>query len=283
MKEPSTNYSYLIRPKKSLFDLQLNELWRYRDLVGLFVRRDFVAMYKQTILGPLWFVIQPLLTTLMYTIVFANIAKISTSGLPPVVFYLSGTVAWTYFSTSLVKTSDTFIQNAKIFGKVYFPRLSVPVSIILSNLIQFFIQFALLMVIIGIYYLKGYHFNIGPRALLIPVLLILFAGFGLGFGIIVSSLTTKYRDLKQLVNFGVQLWMYATPVIVPLSEVKGNFRLVFILNPLTGAVETFRYLLLGNGVLSYPLLAYSIVCMLVILALGVLLFNRIEQNFMDVI
>jgi lipopolysaccharide transport system permease protein len=271
----------VIRPTRSLFDVNLREIWRYRDLILLFVRRDFVALYKQTILGPLWFLIQPLLTTLMYTIVFAHIAKISTSNMPPMLFYMSGTVAWTYFSTSLVKTSETFINNANIFGKVYFPRLAVPLSIILSNMIQFFIQFTLFLFIMLIYAIRGIHFKLGSDILLIPYLLIVLAGLGLGFGIIISSLTTKYRDLKQLVSFGVQLWMYVTPVIFPLSEINGKYRIFFLINPLTGVIETFRAILLGVGELNIFYLGYSTGFMLVLIIVGVILFNRIERNFMD--
>src|SRR6218665_1774260 len=194
-------YHLRIKPQKSLFDVDLKELWKYRDLVILFVRRDFVSLYKQTILGPLWFIIQPLISTLMFTIVFAKVAKISTAGLPPIIFYLSGTIAWNYFSTTLLKTSDTFTQNASIFGKVYFPRLTVPISIVISNLIQFVIQFILLIVIMIIYSFSGFDFKVDITILLIPFMLLILAGLGLGFGIIISSLTTKYRDLKQLVSF----------------------------------------------------------------------------------
>lgn len=280
---PDKNFITLIRPRKSPWELNFHELWQYRDLILLFVRRDFVALYKQTILGPLWFLIQPLLTTLMYTIVFANIAKISTSNMPAILFYMSGTVAWTYFSTSLLKTSDTFIQNANIFGKVYFPRMAVPVSIILSNLILFLIQFLLLAGIMIIYAFRGIEYNLGPELLLIPFLLLLLAGLGLGFGIIVSSLTTKYRDLKQLVTFGVQLWMYATPVIFPLSEIDGKYRIIFLLNPLTGVIESFRSILLGVGEVNINYLLYSTVFMIILVLAGILLFNRIEKNFMDYI
>jgi len=271
----------VIKPKRSLWELNLREIWQYRDLIILFVRRDFVALYKQTILGPLWFIIQPLLTTIMYTIVFANIAKISTSNMPPILFYMSGTVAWTYFSTSLVKTSDTFINNANIFGKVYFPRMAVPLSIIISNLIQFCIQFCLLSIFIFIYSLRGIQFNLGASLLFIPFLVMILAGLGLGFGIVVSSLTTKYRDLKQLVAFGVQLWMYATPVIFPLSEIDGKYRVFFLLNPLTGVIESFRSILLGIGEANFLYLGYSTGFMIVLLLIGLLLFNRIERNFMD--
>ena len=217
----------------------------------------------------------------MYTIVFARIAKIPTGGLPPILFYMSGTVAWTYFSTSLLKTSDTFISNASIFGKVYFPRLSVPISVTISNLIQFAIQLGLLLTIMMYFVFQGVRFDIGITLLLIPVLLIILAGLGLGFGIIISSLTTKYRDLKQLVTFGVQLWMYVTPVIIPLSSVPGKYRIFFLINPLTGLVESFRAVLLGSGELNYAHLGYSAGFMLMVLTIGILLFNRIERNFMD--
>jgi lipopolysaccharide transport system permease protein len=274
-------YHLRIEPKKSLFDINLKELWAYRDLIALFVRRDFVALYKQTILGPLWFIIQPLLSTAMFTIVFAKIAQFSTANLPPVVFYLSGTVAWNYFSTTLLKTSDTFTQNASIFGKVYFPRLTVPVSIVISNLIQFAIQFTLLALIIIYYSFNGYDFHFDLTLLLIPVMLLILAGLGLGFGILISSLTTKYRDLKQLISFGVQLWMYITPIIFPLSSVSGKYRIFFVMNPLTGIIETFRTILLGVGHMNYFYLGYSAAFMLVLLVIGVIMFNRIERNFMD--
>ncbi|MDO9000938.1 MAG: ABC transporter permease [Bacteroidota bacterium] len=279
MQQPK--YHLRIEPKKSLFDINLKELWAYRDLIGLFVRRDFVSLYKQTILGPLWFIIQPLLSTAMFTIVFAKIAKFSTADLPPIVFYLSGTVAWNYFSTTLLKTSDTFTQNASIFGKVYFPRLTVPVSIVISNLIQFAIQFTLLAVIIIYYSFNGYDFHFDLTLLLIPVMLLILAGLGLGFGILISSLTTKYRDLKQLISFGVQLWMYITPIIFPLSSVSGKYRIFFLVNPLTGIIETFRTILLGVGQMNYFYLGYSAAFMVVLLVIGVIMFNRIERNFMD--
>jgi lipopolysaccharide transport system permease protein len=217
----------------------------------------------------------------MFTVVFAKIAKISTAGLPPIVFYLSGTVAWNYFSTTLLKTSDTFTQNAGIFGKVYFPRLTVPVSIVISNLIQFAIQFGLLILIMMFYSFSGFDFKNDFSLLLIPLLLVILAGLGLGFGILISSLTTKYRDLKQLFSFAVQLWMYITPVIFPLSSVGGKYRIFFLINPLTGIIESFRTILLGVGKLNFYYLGYSSVFMLVLLAFSILLFNRIERNFMD--
>jgi lipopolysaccharide transport system permease protein len=280
MEQP-VKHHLKIRPQRSLFDLNLKELWHYRDLILLFVRRDFVSLYKQTILGPLWFILQPLISTLMFTIVFARVAGISTGGLPPVIFYLSGTIAWNYFSNTLLKTSDTFTQNASIFGKVYFPRLAVPVSIVISNFVQFVIQFGLLIVIMLIYVFRGFDFKFDITLLLIPFMLIVLAGLGLGFGIIISSLTTKYRDLKQLVSFGVQLWMYITPVIFPLSTVEGKYRIFFLANPITSIVETFRTILLGIGHINYNYLAYSTLFMIVLLIIGVVLFNRIERNFMD--
>jgi lipopolysaccharide transport system permease protein len=274
-------YHLQIKPHRGLFDIDLKELWKYRDLIVLFVRRDFVSLYKQTILGPLWFIIQPLISTIMFTIVFAKVAKISTAGLPPVIFYLSGTIAWNYFSTTLLKTSDTFTQNASIFGKVYFPRLTVPVSVVISNLIQFAIQFLLLIVVMLIYSFNGYDFKLDASLVLIPLMLIILAGMGLGFGILISSLTTKYRDLKQLVSFGVQLWMYITPVIFPLSSIEGKYRIFFLINPLTGIVETFRTILLGIGQINYYYLGYSALFMVALLVIGVLMFNRIERKFMD--
>ncbi len=276
-------WDLIIRPKRRIFDFNISELWEFRDLIALFVRRDFVAKYKQTILGPLWFIIQPLLQTLMFTIVFGRIAGISTDGLPPMLFYLAGIVPWTYFSHSLNLTSQTFVQNAILFGKVYFPRLTVPVSIVISNLIQFVIQFSFLFVFMIIFWIRGYEFGPTVHLILLPVLILLLAGLGLGFGIIVSSLTTKYRDLTNLVSFGVQLWMYATPVIYPISTINGKMRTVILLNPLTGIVENFKTFVLGVGQIRWDLLTYSAVFCLIVLTIGVLLFNKIEQNFMDTV
>jgi lipopolysaccharide transport system permease protein len=242
-----------------------------------------VAKYKQTILGPLWFIIQPLLTTLMFTVVFGKIAKIPTDGLPQMLFYLSGITAWGYFSESLKATSNTFVTNANIFGKVYFPRLAIPVSVIISNLVLFGIQFLFLIVFMIIFYFSGYSFGPNIYILLLPVLLILMAGLGLGFGIIISSLTTKYRDLTYLVAFGIQLWMYATPIVYPLSNLSGNIRMLALLNPLTSIVETFRYIMLGSGELNWMNLLYSFIFMIITLIIGVLLFNKVEQSFMDTV
>jgi len=277
------NWSMVIKPKRHLFDIDLEDIWRYRDLVKLFVRRDFVAKYKQTILGPLWFLIQPLLTTLIYTIVFGNIANIPTDGLPHILFYMTGIVGWTYFSTCLNSTSNTFVANAGIFGKVYFPRLTLPISIVISSLIQFFIQFGLLAAFMVYYKLTGADFQLNIYVLILPVLIILMAGLGLGFGIIISSLTTKYRDLTNLVGFGVQLWMYATPIIYPLSEIPDKYRIFVLANPLTPIIETFRYALLGAGTIDWYHLLYSFGFTVFVLAIGIVLFNKVEQSFMDTV
>ncbi len=277
------NWSMIIKPKRHWFDINLKELWAYRDLIALFVRRDFVAKYKQTILGPLWFIIQPLLTTLMFTVVFGNIAKLSTDGLPKILFYFSGIVGWNYFAESLKATSNTFVTNASIFGKVYFPRLTMPISIVISNLVLFFIQFVFLLVFIGYYYFLGVNISISFYILLLPFLILMTAGLGLGFGIIISSLTTKYRDLTYLVTFGVQLWMYATPIIYPLSSISGIYKKFILLNPMTPIIETFRFIMLGSGELNLGQLLYSFIFMIATLILGILLFNKIEQSFMDTV
>jgi len=281
--DKNENWSMIIKPKRHLFDINLKDIWRYRDLIKLFVRRDFVAKYKQTILGPLWFLIQPILTTLIFTVVFGNIAKIPTDGLPHILFYLSGIVGWTYFSTCLNSTSNTFVANAGIFGKVYFPRLTLPISIVISSIIQFLIQFMLLVVFMIYYKIIGSAFSINVYLFLLPVLVVLMAGLGLGFGIIISSLTTKYRDLTNLVGFGVQLWMYATPIIYPLSEIPDKYRVFVLANPLTPIIETFRFALLGAGTINWFHLLYSFVFTIIILAIGIILFNKVEQSFMDTV
>ncbi len=276
-------WTMVMRPKKSLFEVNLKELWQYKDLVALFVRRDFVAKYKQTILGPIWFVIQPLLTTLMFVVVFGNIAGIPTDGIPQVLFYMSGIVGWNYFATCLNDTSQTFLKNAAIFGKVYFPRLAMPLSIVISNLVSFFIQFVFLLCFLLYFYLRGADISTNYEVLLIPFLVMLMAGLGLGFGIIISSLTTKYRDLTHLVSFGVSLWMYATPIIYPLSEIPERYRLLVLANPMTPLVETFKTALLGVGTVNYYYLLYSLAFTVVLLAVGILIFNKVERTFMDTV
>lgn len=277
----SENWSLVIRPQRNLFDLRLGELWKYRDLTGLFVRRDFVSVYKQTILGPLWFLIQPILTTITFTVIFGRIAKMPTDGLPQFLFYMSGTVVWTYFSDCLNKTSNTFITNSQLFGKVYFPRLTVPISILISTLIAFIIQFILFLGFTLYFWLKGADIKPNAWVLFTPVLLVMMAGLGLGCGIIVSSLTTRYRDLRFLVAFGVQLWMFATPIIYPVSSIPEPYQMLIKANPITPIIETFRYAYLGAGTVSIPNLLYSAGFMLVVLTIGILLFNRIEATFMD--
>lgn len=277
------NWTLVIRPRTGWFDLHLADLWRHRDLVLLFVRRDFVATYKQTILGPLWFIIQPLLTTLTFTLIFGNIAKLSTDGLPKLLFYLSGITSWAYFSDCLMKTSETFNSNANLFGKVYFPRLAVPLSIVISNLIKFGIQLALFL---GFYfYFLSQGFAIRPtRALmLLPVLILMMAALGLGSGMIVSSLTTRYRDLRFLVQFGTQLLMYSTPVIFPLSKLPEQYRWIVLANPMTPVIETFRYAFMGTGTFSWTYLGISAAVTVVILVLGIVLFSHVEKTFVDTV
>jgi lipopolysaccharide transport system permease protein len=281
--ETDRNWTKIIRPKRGIFDLRLGALWHARDLIMLFVRRDFVSIYKQTILGPLWYIIQPLFTTIVFTVIFGNFAKLPTDGLPKFLFYLSGTVVWSYFASCLTKTSETFTTNAGLFGKVYFPRLAVPISILISNLIAFSIQFGFFLVFLGYFVLRGSNIHPNLWILMTPVLLLLMAGLGLGLGIIISSMTTKYRDLRYLVQFGVQLLMYATPVIYPISTIPKQFQWVLIVNPMTSIVETFRYAYLGAGDINLAGLLYSTGFMLIAIFVGVIIFNRVEATFMDTI
>jgi len=272
-----------ISPRRNLLDLRLGDLWRARDLVLLFVWRDFVAFYKQTILGPLWYLIQPLLTTVIFTFIFGSVAKLPTDGLPQFLFYMSGTVVWSYFATCITKTSDTFITNTQLFGKVYFPRLAVPVSILISSLIAFAIQFFFFLGFMGYFALRGTVLHPNIWILFTPVLIFMMAGLGLGFGIIISSLTTKYRDLRFLVTFGVQLLMYATPVIMPISSFPQRFLWIIQANPMTPIIETFRYAFLGAGNMNLPDLAYGFGFMIVVVVIGTLIFNRVEATFMDTV
>ena len=278
------NWTMIIRPQRKWLDLRFDELWHSRDLIALFVWRDFVSVYKQTILGPLWYLVQPLLTSIIFTVVFGNIAKLPTDGLPEFLFYMSGTVVWSYFAECLNKTSNTFVQNANLFGKVYFPRMAVPVSILISNLMTFLIQFALFLFFVLYFVSRGtpIHFN-WLWVLLSPLLILMMAGLGLGFGIIISSLTTKYRDLRFLVTFGVQLLMYATPVIYPVSSIPSRFQWIILVNPMTSIVEAFRYAFLGAGTVGVNHLLYSFGFTLAVVFLGSLIFNRVEQNFLDTV
>ncbi|MCL4267991.1 MAG: ABC transporter permease [Anaerolineales bacterium] len=277
------NWSLIIRPQRAWWDLRLGDLWRYRDLVVLFVWRDFVSTYKQTILGPLWHMVQPIATTLVFTVIFGNIAQLSTDGLPPFLFYMSGNTVWSYFSACLTSTSDTFRANAGIFGKVYFPRLITPVSIVISNLISFGIQFLIFLGFMIYFKMSGSEVYPNFWVLLLPILLMIMAGMGLGLGIIISSLTTKYRDLQKLVGFGVQLFMYGTPVIYPLSSVDVEWRWLILANPMTPIVEFFRMAFLGTSSLSPIYLLYSFGVVVIIVLAGVLVFNRVEATFMDTV
>jgi lipopolysaccharide transport system permease protein len=274
-----------IKPKASLFNLNLKEVWSYRDLMFLFVRRDFVAQYKQTILGPLWHIIQPILTTIMFLLVFGKIANIPTDGIEPILFYMSGITIWNYFATCLTATSNTFVANAHIFGKVFFPRLVLPLSIVISNMVKFSIQMGiLLLAMIWFAVFKGVPIMFGWQWLLIPVLMLLMAGIGLGTGIIISSLTTKYRDFTILISFAVQLLMYATPVAYPLSYLQNkSFAPLIQWNPLSAVVEGFRYALFHTGSFEIASLAYSACFMIVVLLFGIVYFNRVERSFMDTV
>ena len=282
-KTTRDNWTLIITPQRKWFDLHLGELWRYRDLVMLFVRRDFVASYKQTILGPLWYPIQPIISTIIFTIVFGNIARLPTDGSPAFLFYMAGNTMWNYFSSCLMDTSKTFIGNVSIFGKVYFPRLSVPVSLMISNLIAFAIRFGVFLAFWIYFLLMGVGIHPNAWILLLPVQLLIMAGLGLGLGITLSSMTVKYRDLQQLLGFGVQLLMYATPIIYPLSTVKGIWRWMILANPMTAVVETFRLGFLGVGTINPLWLCYSTLLMLIMLFLGLLLFNHVEASFMDTV
>ncbi len=278
-------WDIVLRPRTGWFDLHLRDLWRYRDLIVLFVRRDFVASFKQTILGPAWFIIQPLLTTIVFTIVFGNIAGLSTDRLPKMLFYLSGNVLWQFFANCLTATSNTFVGNAHLFGKVYFPRLAVPISVVISQAMKLLLHLALFLC----FWLYFALFTPAPVRMngavaLFPALAVIMAVLGLGCGIVISSATTKYRDLQFLVSFGVQLAMYATTVIYPLSAIKGGgMRLLILANPMTPIIEAFRYAFLGAGSFDWAYLAYSAAFALLLLAAGVLVFTKVEKTFMDTV
>ena len=272
----------VIESRHSLFDINLKELWHYRDLLVLFVRRDFVTVYKQTILGPLWFFIQPILTTITFTIIFGNVAQLSTDGAPKLVFYMAGITLWNYFSTCLTSVSGVFNVNASIFGKVYFPRLIMPLTIVISNLMKFAVQF-LLFICFVVYFTL--HNQIQPNSwiLLTPFIIILMALISMGIGLILSSMTTKYKDLNQLIGFGVQLFMYATPVIYPSSTVPLDYQWVVELNPLVGLFDYMRFAYLGVGEFTILDLVYPSIFSIVILAIGVLVFNKTQKTFMDTV
>lgn len=273
-----------IKPQSNLLDLNLKELWAYRDLIRMYIKRDIVTFYKQTVLGPLWFVIQPVLTTIMFMFVFGNLAGISTDGIPQPLFYFAGITLWNYFSDCLTRNSKVFIENQAVFGKVYFPRLVVPISVTISNLVRFLIQFAIFLLIFTFYIVQP-EYNIQPNAtlFLLPLLILMTAGLSLGFGIIFSSMTTKYKDLTFLLQFGVQLWMYATPVIYPLNSFSAEKQWLLALNPMTSIIETFKYSFVGQGVFSWEYLAYSFGFMVIILFVGIVVFNKVQKSFMDTV
>ena len=275
-------YDVVIEPKTGWFDLDLEGLWKYRDLILLFVKRNFIAQYKQTILGPAWAVIQPMLTTVIFTVVFGSMAGLSADGVPSFLFYMSGTITWTYFSSCLTKTADTFTGNARIFGKVYFPRLVMPISTVLTNLIAFSIQFTMFLGFLAFYVVRG---EVHPSIymLLLPLIVVQMAMLALGSGIIISALTTKYRDLKMLISFGVQLWMYGTPVAYDIRIVPQKLLGMYMLNPMTPIINSFRKAFLGIGVFQprYYLCGWAVT--LVILFVGVILFNQVEKTFMDTV
>lgn len=284
------NWTTVIKPRNGLFEVNLKEIWEYRDLLSLFVKRTITVQYKQTILGPLWWIIQPALTVIMYMVVFGGIAGIPTDGIPQPLFYLGGICMWQYFADCLGKTSNTFVSNAGIFGKVYFPRLIMPLSGVVSNLVRFGIQLGLFVIVYVYYAIMGMAPTPNWYLLLFPVLLVMMAGLALGFGIIISSMTTKYRDLQILFSFFLQLWMYATPIVYPLSQVAGkkvlgfNLETLMCLNPVTPVIETFKHGALGAGeFVGWGWLAYSFVFMLIFLSIGILIFNKVQKSFMDTV
>ena len=282
MSEPQQQWTETIEAKHSLFDLKLAEVWRYKDLVYMFVKRDFVSSFKQTILGPVWFFINPILTTIVFVVVFGKIAGLSTDGLPQILFYLSGVTLWNYFSTSLTSASSVFTTNASIFGKVYFPRLVMPITIVISNLMRFGVQF-LLFLLVWLYYLAKGDITPNVWVLATPLLILLMAAFAMGAGMIISSLTTKYRDLQMLLAFGVSLFMYATPVIYPLSSLSGIWKKIAMYNPLTGIFECFKYGWMGQGEFTVEMLLISTGIILVLLVVGTVTFNKVEKSFMDTV
>ncbi|SFI93810.1 lipopolysaccharide transport system permease protein [Kaistella treverensis] len=282
MTEPQQTWTETIESSHSLFDLKLKEVWRYKDLVYMFVKRDFISSFKQTILGPIWFFINPIFTTVVYLVVFGNIANLSTDGAPKILFYLAGVTLWNYFSTCLTSASNVFTSNAGIFGKVYFPRLVMPLTIVISNLMRFGVQMLLFIAVFLYYYFQG---AVQPNIWILatPFLILLMAAFALGMGMIFSSLTTKYRDVQMLLGFGVSLFMYVTPVIYPLSALPERFKAIAYYNPLSGIFECFKYGWMGVGEFSGPMLLISTVIIFFLLAVGTLIFNKVEKGFMDTV
>lgn len=283
-KEQKQYWTMRIRPHERLWHIDLGEIWRYRDLTELFVRRNIVVQYKQTILGPLWYLIQPVLTVIMNMVVFGGIAKMSTDGIPQAIFYMAGNICWFYFADCLNQSSSTFTANQHMFGKVYFPRLVVPIAVVISNLLRFAIQAGLFVVMYLYFFFNGADLAVNWAILLTPVFVVMLAGLGLGFGILISSLTTKYRDFTILFTFIVQLWMYATPIVYPLSMVEeGTLRTLILANPMTSIIEAFKYATLGQGYFSWLSLGYSFLFMSVLLLFSIVIFNKVQRNFMDTV
>jgi len=279
----NSKWTTIIKPKTSILSLNLKEVWDYRDLIFLFVKRNFVTQFKQTILGPVWFFLQPILTTMMFLVVFGKIAKIPTDGVPKILFYLNGIIFWNYFSGTLNDTSNTFVSNAPLFKKVYFPRLVIPISIVISNLIKLGIQFFLFLIILFYYYFSGFHFSITFYAVLLPFLILHLALLAFAIGLIISSLTTKYRDFSFLVGFGVQLWMYATPIVYPLSQVPEKWRNIYSLNPIVSILELFKKGFLNVGSSDLKMWSLSLFITFGLLIFGILIFNKIEKSFIDTV
>lgn len=277
------SWDIVVTSNKRWLDLRLNEIWEYRDLLFLLIRRDVVSFYKQTILGPLWFLIQPIVTTVVFSFIFGNLAGLSTDGLPQPLFYIAGITAWGYFSDCLIKTSTVFKDNQGIFGKVYFPRIISPLSLVGSNLLKFFIQLALLLVLTIYYLFQGYDLNPGFNILLLPLIILLIALQGAGLGMIITALTTKYRDLSYLVTFGVSLLMYTSPIVYPLSSLSGKLYWIVAANPMTFLVEGFKASTLGVGILTIETFSYSFILSIIIFMLGFIVFNKVEKNFVDTI
>lgn len=284
--DDNESWDLVLEPKNKWYSLRLSELFRFKDLLLLFVRRDFVAVYKQTVLGPIWFFVQPIITALTFSVIFGRMANISTDGVPQLLFYMCGITLWNYFSDTLLKIADTFTANANIFGKVYFPRMIVPLSVVLSNLIKFGIQFLLFVAIWLYYYYTGANIHPNTTLLLVPFLILLMGILGLSFGIIISSMTTKYRDLRFLITFGVQLLMYASPIVFPLSMVSQNYpqlKIYLLANPITSIIEAFKYAFLGVGEFNWYYLLYSLVFTIVAFIIGLLIFNKVEKSFTDTV
>jgi len=277
-------WTMIIRPQEKLWKINLKEVWAYRDLITLFVKRNIVVQYKQTILGPLWYLIQPVLTVIMNMVVFGGIAHMSTDGIPQALFYMAGNVCWFYFSDCLNQTSNTFVANQGMFGKVYFPRMVVPISTVMSNLLRFGIQLLLFVAIWIYFFASGSDIHLTWAILLVPVLVVMLAGLGLGFGILISSMTTKYRDLTILFTFVVQLWMYATPIVYPISMVTNEtLHTIIMLNPMTSIIEAFKYATLGQGYFSWGALGYSFAFMSILMLWGIIIFNKVQRSFMDTV